>query len=88
MQIAGLVSTPEVYKAVKEAISQYKEALRPHVRGSVYLNFMKGKEATERAKDGYLPESYARLVALKAKYDPENMFRFSYQLVPQDETES
>lgn len=85
MQIAGLVPTPEIYASVKAAISQYKEALRPHVRGSVYLNFMKGHEAAARAKDAYLPDSYARLVALKAKYDPENMFRFSYQIVEHKE---
>lgn len=42
---------------------------------------MAGKEAAGRAKNAYLPETYRRLLDLKAKYDPENLLRFSYQLV-------
>jgi len=62
-------------------LQKYKEALRPYIRGGVYLNFVSGGEANQRIKDAYLPESYERLVALKAKYDPDNLFRFSYQLL-------
>lgn len=85
MNVAGLVPTPEIYKAVKEAIRQYKKDLTPYRKGGVYLNFMKGHEAAERAKDAYRPDAYERLQALKAKYDPHNLFRFSYQLVGQTE---
>jgi FAD/FMN-containing dehydrogenase len=81
LQTAGQAPTPELITIVKNAIHDYKDALRPYVRGGVYLNFMKGDEAAERARDGYLPESYNRLVALKQQYDPQNLFRFSYQLV-------
>jgi hypothetical protein len=41
---------------------------------------MAGVEACQRVKDAYLPTSYRRLLDLKAKYDPDNLFRFSYQL--------
>lgn len=41
-----------------------------------------GSGARERIKEAYAPETYERLLALKAKYDPDNVFRFSYQLVP------
>ncbi len=81
MQTAGLVPTPELYAAVKAAIRDYKAKLRPHVRGGVCLNFMKGEESGQRVRDAYLPESYQRLLALKARYDADNRFRFSYQLV-------
>jgi FAD/FMN-containing dehydrogenase len=77
----GPTPTPELYAAAKAYIPQYKAALRPFVRGGVYLNFMKGGEAMERVKDAYTATTYARLLEVKAKYDPDNLFRFSYPLV-------
>ncbi|MBI5929848.1 MAG: FAD-binding oxidoreductase [Chloroflexi bacterium] len=82
MQMAGMAPTPEIQAAVVAYIQQYKAQLQPYLRGNVYLNFIKGHEATSRVKDAFLPESYKRLMALKAHYDPDLMFRFSYQLVP------
>jgi FAD/FMN-containing dehydrogenase len=80
-QIGGPIFTPDGKVASAAYIRQFKEDLHPYLRGSVYLNFMSGDEAINRAKDAYLPESYQRLLALKAQYDPNNLFRFSYQLV-------
>lgn len=85
MQMAGLAPTPEVQTAVEAAIQQYKQAMKPYLRGNVYLNFVKGHEASTRAKDAYSPEVYQRLVALKNQHDPELMFRFGYQLVTQSD---
>ncbi len=81
LNLAGLTPTPETYQAVTAFIPRYKEALRPYVTGGVYLNFMKGQEAQERIHDAFPPEMFERLLALKAEYDPDNMFRYSYQLV-------
>ncbi len=81
LQIGGVVFTSELRAAMEPYLQKYKEALRPYIRGGVYLNFVSGGEANQRIKDAYLPESYERLVALKAKYDPDNLFRFSYQLL-------
>jgi berberine-like enzyme len=81
LNVAGITPTPESYTAVKAYIPQYKADLRPYVLGGVYLNFMKGAEAQERIHDAFPPEIFERLLALKAEYDSENMFRYSYQLV-------
>lgn len=84
--IGGPLFTREARAAIKPYIEQYKDALKPYLRGGVYLNFMGGFLATTetrtRTKDAYLPTSFEKLQALKAKYDPNNLFRFSYQIVP------
>jgi FAD/FMN-containing dehydrogenase len=81
-QIGGPTPTRQAYAAAESYVPRYKDAMRPYLAGGVYLNFMSGHEATARVKDAYLPAAYERLVALKAKYDPDNVFRFGYHLVP------
>jgi len=43
----------------------------------VYVNYLGGEadEGTDRLKAAYGPEKYQRLVGLKNKYDPGNLFR-------------
>lgn len=81
MQMSGLTPTLEGYQAVKAYIRDYREDLSPYVNGGVYLNFTKSGEEANRTQQAYSPEKYTRLLALKAKYDPNNLFRFSYPLV-------
>jgi FAD/FMN-containing dehydrogenase len=57
------------------------EALKPWTNERVYLNFI-GDEGEERVKSGYGPEKYVRLAALKAEYDPENLFRLNQNIKP------
>jgi FAD/FMN-containing dehydrogenase len=59
-----------------------KQALTGALTGGVYPNFLEGEEAVQRVRDGYSPEAFQRLRELKAKYDPENLLRYSYQIPP------
>lgn len=52
----------------------------PHATGGVYVNFMPDDE-TDRVSSAY-GANYARLVALKSKYDPGNLFRLNQNVQP------
>jgi FAD/FMN-containing dehydrogenase len=55
--------------------------MRPFSTGGVYVNFL-GEEGEERVRAAYGPAKYARLVALKKKYDPANFFRMNQNIRP------
>ena len=54
-------------------------ALQPYTHGA-YINFL-GDEGQERVRSAYGP-NYERLVALKNKYDPTNLFRLNQNVPP------
>lgn len=60
-------------------------ATTPYSTGSVYVNFMTAEEG-DRVKSAY-GENYERLVALKTKYDPGNVFRMNQNIRPAGEAQ-
>jgi FAD/FMN-containing dehydrogenase len=55
-------------------------AMEPHSTGGVYVNFLSDEgEARVRAAYG---SNWERLAALKARYDPENVFRLNQNIAP------
>ncbi len=57
------------------------EAMKPHTTNGVYLNFT-NEDGDERVRQTFGPEKYARLQALKDKYDPQNLFRLNANIKP------
>lgn len=63
---------------------EFWNAVQPWSTGGVYVNYL-GQEVDEgvgRIEAAYGREKYARLVALKNKYDPANLFRLNQNIKP------
>jgi len=56
------------------------DATTPFATGAVYVNFMTEEEG-QRVEEAY-GDGYGRLVELKNKYDPNNMFRLNQNIRP------
>jgi FAD/FMN-containing dehydrogenase len=64
-----------------EWVRRFFSALEPYSKG-VYVNFT-NEDSTDRVRTGaYSPELWDRLVSLKAKYDPTNVFRMNANIPP------
>jgi hypothetical protein len=61
-------------------VQDFFAALEPHSSGAVYVNDLEN-EGDARAQAAY-GENYARLAAIKRKYDPTNFFRVNQNIKP------
>ena len=60
---------------------RFYAAMEPSLTGGAYINFLSA-EGEERVRSAYGPEKYARLQALKDRYDPTNLFRLNQNIAP------
>jgi FAD/FMN-containing dehydrogenase len=56
-------------------------AVEPFATGEVYVNHLDAEEGTTRIRAAY-GRNYDRLVALKNRYDPTNLFRLNQNIKP------
>jgi hypothetical protein len=63
---------------------EFWTAMQPYSSGAVYVNYLgaEADEGDERIRAAYGLEKYQRLVALKGKYDPTNLFRLNQNIKP------
>jgi FAD/FMN-containing dehydrogenase len=57
------------------------DAMQPFLADAVYVNYL-GEEGEDRVRQSYPPATFERLVALKTKYDPGNLFRINQNIKP------
>jgi len=78
--IAGMWEDPADNDANIAWVRGYHEALQPFAAEGGYINFMDGDDQG-RIKDNYRG-NYERLVAIKAEYDPDNLFHLNQNIRP------
>jgi FAD/FMN-containing dehydrogenase len=79
----GATFTPEMAQAVQAYLAHVAEAAKPHATGATYVNFMDLDGASpERVKAAYSADDWGRLVDLKNRRDPGNLFRFNRNIPP------
>jgi hypothetical protein len=79
----GITPTPEVAKQVQAYLAYVAEAMRPSQTGATFVNFLDLTGVTpERVRAAYSPDDWERLVALKERYDPDNLFCFNRNIPP------
>lgn len=78
--IVGVDPDPANAEKLTTWCKEYWNALHPYSAGGVYLNFIMD-EGQDRIKASY-KENYERLLTIKTKYDPTNLFRVNQNIQP------
>jgi hypothetical protein len=55
--------------------------MKPSLHAGIYVNAV-GDDAEQTIRSAYRAQTYDRLVALKNKYDPTNLFRLNPNIKP------
>src|SRR5574341_7081 len=78
--VAALVTQPEELSAHEPWVADFAAALTNGEAGA-YVNFL-GNEGEERVREAYPGQTWDRLRAVKARYDPHNLFRLNQNIPP------
>jgi Berberine and berberine like len=73
-------ATPDEAPEHELWVNGLADALRQDDQGA-YVNFL-GDEGEERIRAAYPGETWDRLVAVKRRYDPTNLFRLNQNISP------
>jgi FAD/FMN-containing dehydrogenase len=79
--IAGMWPDPSQNAANTKWVRDYYDAIAPHSEAGGYVNFMAADDQ-DRIKANY-KGNYDRLVEIKRKFDPDNLFHLNQNIVPQ-----
>ena len=62
-------------------VREFWDAMEPHASETMYFNFASGDEDEEIIRTTF-GENYGRLVEVKNRYDPDNLFRLNTNIEP------
>jgi FAD/FMN-containing dehydrogenase len=74
-------ASPTDLAAPREWAQAARDAMAAYGAGGTYVNFTSEGRA-DIVRDAYPAETYAKLQRVKAKYDPDNVFRFNQNVTP------
>lgn len=80
--VIGMWPDPALQDTEIAAVRTTATALHPFSPGGAYLNFFDADEGETRIRAAYGEQKYARLVALKNRYDPGNLFHLNQNIPP------
>jgi FAD/FMN-containing dehydrogenase len=78
--IAGMWPDPTQNKANTKWVRDYSDAIAPYSEKGGYINFM-ADDDQGRVRDNY-GANYERLLSIKRKYDPGNLFHLNQNIKP------
>jgi FAD/FMN-containing dehydrogenase len=78
----GMWPDPAIREGEIANVRATARALRGFSPGGAYLNFLDADEGDARIRAAYGDAKYERLVALKNRYDPDNVFRLNQNIRP------
>lgn len=82
LNAVGTALTPDIAEKVTTHLAHFAEATRHFRTGEVFVNLIEVDPSEDRVRSAYTPDDWERLVALKTKYDPLNIFRFNRNIPP------
>jgi len=82
--VAAFYEGPEDRSRREAWVRDFAGALRQGDHGA-YVNFL-GDEGSARVRDAYPGSTWDRLAAIKARYDPTNLFRLNQNIPPVENT--
>ena len=75
--------TPPLLEGGKRSVGVLLDALRPALTGEVLINSLDASHTNPHlTQKAYSEENYRKLVVLKDKYDPANVFCFNHNIPP------
>jgi FAD/FMN-containing dehydrogenase len=79
--VAGIDPDPVNLPAAAAWAQRYWEELHPSSAGGAYVNMMMEDEGRDRVRAAYRG-NYGRLVEIKRRYDPTNLFHLNHNIPP------
>jgi FAD/FMN-containing dehydrogenase len=80
---AGIDPDPANLPAARSWAEQYWQELHPTSAGGGYVNMMMENDGRDRVRAAYRG-NYGRLVEIKRRYDPTNLFHINHNIPPSD----
>lgn len=81
--VVGVCPAAEMWTAERDWVRSMADALQPwSLDDGLYVNGLTEIDTPRSVQAAYGPEKYARLVEVKTKYDPHNVFRRNANIAP------
>jgi hypothetical protein len=80
--VIGVWLDPAEDASVHQAWTQSLWQQIRHEGHGVYVNFLEEDDGKERMLDAYPAATFARLIEIKQRYDPRNLFKFNQNIRP------